>query len=99
MGGGYQPMGHAHVLTNMIDYDMDPQEALDHGRMFWADDGVLDIEDGVSPEVSNGLAMLGHKVRAAAMPHGGGQIIGIDHKNGVMIAGSEPRKDGMAAGY
>jgi gamma-glutamyltranspeptidase/glutathione hydrolase len=99
MGGSYQPMGHAHVLTNMIDYGMDPQEALDHGRMFWADDGVLDIEDGVSAEVSKGLASLGHRVRAAAMPHGGGQIIGIDHKNGVMIAGSEPRKDGMAAGY
>lgn len=99
MGGSYQPMGHSHVLTNMIDYGMDPQEALDHGRIFWGDDGILNIEDGVLPEISNGLEALGHRVRPAAMPLGGGQIIGVDHKNGVMIAGSESRKDGMAAGY
>ncbi len=99
MGGAYQPMGHAHVLTNMIDYDMDPQEALDHGRIFWGGDGILDIEAGIRQGIADGLASLGHKVRAAASPHGGGQIICVDHKNGVMTGASDPRKDGMAAGY
>ncbi len=99
MGGAYQPMGHAHVLANMVDYGMDPQEALDHGRIFWGADGVLDVEESVSLDVCKGLEARGHKVRRAANPHGGGQIIAIDHKEGVMIAGSEPRKDGMAAGF
>ncbi len=99
MGGAYQPMGHAHVLANMIDYDMDPQQAIDHGRIFWGDDGALDIEAGVSDDVSQGLASRGHRVRAASSPIGGSQIIGIDHDNGVMIAGSDPRKDGCAIGF
>ncbi len=99
MGGAYQPMGHAHVLANMIDYGMDPQEALDHGRIFWGDDGVLEIEDGVDGAVSLDLAARDHQVRPAPSPIGGGQIIGIDHASGVMVAGSDPRKDGMAAGF
>jgi gamma-glutamyltranspeptidase/glutathione hydrolase len=99
MGGAYQPMGHAHVLANMFDYGMDPQEALDHSRIFWSSDGVLEVEAGISEAVKNGLLARGHKLRSAAAPLGGGQIIAIDHENGVMIGGSDPRKDGMAAGY
>lgn len=99
MGGDYQPMGHAHVLANMFDYDMDPQEALDHGRIFWGADGVLDVEAGVNEAVMEGLLARGHNVRSALVPLGGGQIIAIDHENGVMCGGSDPRKDGMAAGY
>ncbi|MEE9322868.1 MAG: gamma-glutamyltransferase [Granulosicoccus sp.] len=99
MGGAYQPMGHAHVLTNMIDYGLNPQEALDHGRVFWGADGVLDLETGISRQVSDGLAARGHEVRLAGMPLGGGQIIGIDHDRGIMIGASDPRKDGAAAGY
>jgi len=99
MGGAYQPMGHAHVLANMIDYSMDPQEALDHGRIFWGADHVLEIEESVAAVVSQGLEARGHAIRKANHPHGGGQIILVDHENGVMIAGSESRKDGMAAGY
>ncbi len=99
MGGAYQPMGHAHVLTNMIDHAMDPQEALDHGRMFWDVGGVLEIEDGVNVAVAKELQERGHKVRNSTAPIGGGQIIAIDHKNGILIGSSDPRKDGMAAGY
>ncbi len=99
MGGAYQPMGHAHVFSNITDHGMDPQAALDHGRVFWAEDGALNIEAGVPVEVSEGLERFGHKVQAADTPLGGGQAISIDHDRGFFIAGSDPRKDGHAAGY
>ncbi len=99
MGGAYQPMGHAHVLTNMIDYDMDPQRALDHGRIFWGKDGVLEIETSVPTPVERGLVALGHQARSAVAPWGGGQIIQINKQNGALVGGSDGRKDGMAGGY
>ena len=98
MGGAYQPMGHAHVLSNMIDYGMDPQAALDHGRIFWGEDGSLSVEESIRDAVVPGLTERGHSISQTSMPLGGGQIIGVDHSRGVMIGGSDPRKDGMAAG-
>ncbi|MDH3739440.1 MAG: gamma-glutamyltransferase family protein, partial [Alphaproteobacteria bacterium] len=47
MGGQYQPFGHAHVLTNILDYGLDVQQALDHSRVFYQDDTVL-AESGIS---------------------------------------------------
>lgn len=99
MGGAYQPMGHAHVLSNLVDHGMDPQEALDHARLFWGEDGTLEAEAGISPEIRSTLAGKGHALRAAAKPHGGGQVIVIDEKNGFLIGGSDPRKDGLALGW
>ncbi len=99
MGGAYQPMGHAHVFSNLADHGMDPQEALDHARLFWGEDGVLDAEAGISAEVRETLAKKGHTLRDAAKPHGGGQVIVIDDKNGFLIGGSDPRKDGLALGW
>lgn len=98
MGGSFQPTGHAHVLANMLRYGMDPQTALDHPRMFWDADGVLLAETGIDRDVRKYLAGRGHRV-AAGGPHGGGQIITIDHSLGILQAGSDPRKDGHAAGY
>ncbi len=99
MGGAYQPMGHAHVLTNLVDYGMDPQEALDHHRVFWADDGILELEAAAPGGLASFLEKLGHRTRKAQSPHGGGQVIKIDHAAGVLIAGSDSRKDGLAIGY
>lgn len=99
MGGAYQPMGHALVLSNMLDHGMDPQEAIDHPRLFWSDDGVLEVEAGVSEAVRAGLAQRGHSVRAAPVPLGGSQIIAIDPESGFLVGGSDPRKDGFAAGW
>lgn len=97
MGGSYQAMGHAHVLSNMLDYGMDPQQVLDDPRMFWDDKGALQLEDTISQAVQSGLEAKGHSCSRGAV-HGGGQIIYIDHEQGVLIAGSDPRKDGMAGG-
>jgi gamma-glutamyltranspeptidase/glutathione hydrolase len=99
MGGDYQPLGHAYVLSTMVDYGMDPQEAVDAPRIFWGEDGVLDVEAGVPQAVREGLERRGHKVREAASPHGGGQVIVIDEETGFLVAGSDPRKDGCALGW
>jgi gamma-glutamyltranspeptidase / glutathione hydrolase len=99
MGGAYQAMGHAHVLSNLLDHGMDPQEAIDSPRIFWAADGALEAESGVPDEVLRGLAGRGHEVRRAANPIGGAQMVVIDRENGFLIGASDPRKDGCAAGW
>ena len=99
MGGQYQPSGHTHVITNMIDFGMDPQEALESPRVFWTPDGVLEVEPTLGQSVLDGLRAKGHAAEWSASPIGGGQIIEIDHAAGVLIAGSDPRKDGCAMGY
>jgi len=98
MGGGYQPVGHAHVLSNMMDYGMDAQEAVDCPRAFY-NAGVLELEEGIDPKVQSELAEMGYEIKTPDMPLGGGQMIMIDHENGVLAAGSEPRKDGVALTY
>lgn len=99
MGGDFQPMGHAHVFANLVDFGMDPQAAIDHPRLFWGEDGVLDAETGISSAIREGMAARGHLVRDAARPHGGGQMIVIDEENGFLVGGSDPRKDGCALGW
>jgi gamma-glutamyltranspeptidase/glutathione hydrolase len=98
MGGQYQAVGQAHVLSQMLDRGADPQEALDAPRSF-AFDGVLALERGISGEDAADLARRGHRVERAAGPIGGGQAIRIDHQRGVLVGGSDPRKDGFALGY
>jgi len=98
MGGSYQAMGQGHVLSNMVVHGMDPQQALDNPRIFWDDAGKLELETGISANVLAGLEAKGHRCVPEKL-HGGGQVIQIDHARGVLIAGSDPRKDGCAAGY
>lgn len=98
MGGHYQPVGHVHVLTNVVDYGLDPQAAIDAPRAF-AQDGELRLERGIARAAVEALARRGHKVVPAGKPLGGGQMIVIDHARGVLIGGSDPRKDGLALGY
>ena len=99
MGGAYQPMGHAHVFSNLVDHGMNPQEAIDHPRLFWNEDGTLAAESGLPPAILQGLEELGHGIGACDMPHGGGQMILIDRANGFLVGASDPRKDGCAAGW
>jgi gamma-glutamyltranspeptidase/glutathione hydrolase len=98
MGGHYQPFGHAHFLSNVVDYGMDVQAALDCPRVFRYGD-VLEIERGIPDDVARGLAALGHDVQVTDDPHGGGQAIRIDWESGTLTGGSDPRKDGFALGY
>ena len=98
MGGQYQAMGQAYYLSNWIDYGMDVQESLDVPRFFLYN-GELSLEAGIAETTRRGLAKLGHRSIDAVKPLGGGQAIFIDWRQGVLHGGSDPRKDGMAAGY
>jgi gamma-glutamyltranspeptidase/glutathione hydrolase len=98
MGGDYQPFGHVHFLTNLLDFGCDLQEALDLARVFYSGD-VAFTERGVPAEAVRGLAARGHRVEPAPEPFGGGQAIWIDWRRGVLTGGSEPRMDGCALGY
>ena len=98
MGGHFQACGHAHFLTNVIDYGMDPQAALDCPRAFHFG-GVLALETTIADDRwRERLAALGHQVAWSDIPHGGGQAIAIDRETGVLTGGSDPRKDGCALG-
>ena len=98
MGGDYQPMGHMTVAVNRYVYGMDPQAAIDWPRYFPNGSEVL-VEDGIAELLRRELAERGHKVVASPDPLGGGQAIAIDRQQGVLIGGSDPRKDGLALGY
>jgi gamma-glutamyltranspeptidase/glutathione hydrolase len=98
MGGQFQPIGQVHLLSNMLDYGMDVQSALDLPRAFHYD-GVYRLESGVPAATMSGLERLGHVVVRSEQPLGGGQAIQIDWDRGALVGGSDPRKDGCALGY
>lgn len=97
MGGAYQPLGHAHVLTSMFEHGLDPQAAVDCPRAFF-EAGGSSLEHGVPEQVAAQLAEMGHTVTRAPEPFGGAQMIVIDQQNGILQGASDPRKDGFAAG-
>ena len=98
MGGHYQPVGQSWVLSSMLDHGMDPQAALDLPRLF-AWEGRVEVERGIPEAACAALRRRGHELAPANRPHGGGQAIWIDRDSGTLVAGSDPRKDGMALGY
>ncbi len=97
MGGAYQPNGHARFVTNMVDFGMDPQTAIDAPRAF-SDMGEMLVERGYSDTVRQELADMGHKVSIPETAIGGAQAI-LMHDSGVLEGASDPRKDGCALGY
>ena len=97
MGGAYQPCGHARFVTNMVDYGLEAQAAIDAPRCFSGAEGMM-VETGYSPQVRAELAAMGHDVVISPEPIGGAQSILIDD-SGILIGASDPRKDGCALGY
>jgi gamma-glutamyltranspeptidase/glutathione hydrolase len=98
MGASFQPMGHAHFITNVIDYRMDVQAAIDSPRVFFEGETTI-VERGIGTAAIDGLQQRGHEVAVRPRPWGGAQAIVIDWERGVLIGGSDPRKDGCAIGY
>ena len=98
MGGHFQPMGQTLLLSNLLEYGLDVQQAIDLPRVF-AYEGEVKAERGVPADTVAGLRRMGHVVSEVAVPHGGGQAIWIDQARGVLMGGSDPRKDGVALGY
>lgn len=97
MGGPYQPNGHARFVTNIVDFGMDPQAAIDAPRSF-SDAGDMQVERGYSDQVRQELADMGHAVSIPLTAIGGAQAIRI-RDDGVLEGASDPRKDGAALGY
>ncbi len=103
MGGFQQPQGHLQVVSNMIDFGMNPQEALDSARFrISIEDETVFAEDSFNQEVISGLKSKGHSVSVISGVKrgffGGGQIINRNDE-GVLIGGSDPRKDGLSVSY
>jgi gamma-glutamyltranspeptidase/glutathione hydrolase len=98
MGAHYQPMGHAQMVLNLFDYGMDVQSAIDTPRAFFDGDVTL-VERAMPAATIEGLKARGHEIKPAPLPFGGAQAIRIDWQRGVLIGGSDARKDGCALGY
>lgn len=97
MGGAYQPNGHARLVTNLVDFGLDPQSAIDAPRAF-SDGGDMKVERGYSDTVRSELSDMGHSVSFPDTAIGGAQAILI-RDDGVLEGASDPRKDGCALGY
>jgi gamma-glutamyltranspeptidase / glutathione hydrolase len=100
MGGPIQPPGHVQTMIRLLIHGMNPQAALDAPR--WKLEGgmALDLEPSASSDLRQGLIALGHQVAAVEdsyMDYGAGQII-VRTDTGY-VAGSDPRRDGQAAGF
>ena len=101
MGGHMQAQGHVQVVVDTVDLGDDPQTALGRPRWFWdaASERVL-VEATAGGTVVDALRDRGHDVAVA--PHaavfGRGQAI-WRLEGGTLVAGSEPRADGVAAGW
>jgi gamma-glutamyltranspeptidase / glutathione hydrolase len=98
MGGDHQAQGHTQVLANLIDFGMNIQEAGEAARVHHGATGLL-VESAISAAARAGLTSRGHKVVEAIGAFGGFQGILIDPRTGVLMGGSDPRKDGLAVGY
>ncbi len=111
MGGPFQPLGQVQILMNVIDFGMSIQEAGDAPRIDVAglsspsgepkEKEMILLESGFSQETIVGLIKLRHFDIAHGLPgmFGGYQCIKYDPVNKVYYGASDPRKDGMAAGY
>jgi gamma-glutamyltranspeptidase/glutathione hydrolase len=97
MGGAYQPAGHARFISNMVDFGLNPQQAIDAPRSFSGPEGCQ-VERGYSDTVRAQLSAMGHDVSIPEVPLGGAQAI-LMHDSGLLEGGSDPRKDGCALGY
>ena len=98
MGGDMQPQGHVQVLLNLIEFGMNVQEAGEAPRFRHSAQNLM-IESGITPEARFGLDARGHRLTSAVGSFGGFQGILFDHRTGVMMGGSDPRKDGLAIGW
>ncbi|PKP52669.1 MAG: gamma-glutamyltransferase [Bacteroidetes bacterium HGW-Bacteroidetes-1] len=110
MGGAMQPQGHVQILINLIDFEMNLQEAGDAMRIShegsteptgnpMSDGGWVNLESGFNYETIRELMKMGHRIKFDVGGYGGYQAILRDPTTGVYFGASESRKDGQAAGY
>ena len=97
MGGFMQAQAHVQLVSALVDDGLDPQAALDRPR-FRVQDGAVLLEEGLWERAAD-LERLGLRVvrHVDTFDFGGGQAI-MAHGD-ALLGGSDPRKDGFAAGY
>jgi gamma-glutamyltranspeptidase/glutathione hydrolase len=98
MGGAMQAQGHAQFLINLLVFNMDVQQSMDVARFRHMNGLNVIVESALSDSVIAGLRALGHEVTLAPPTSFGGSQAIIKLPRGY-VAGSDPRKDGHAAGY
>jgi gamma-glutamyltranspeptidase / glutathione hydrolase len=110
MGGSMQPQGHVQIMLNLIDFDMNLQEAGDAPRIYHTgssqptgeqmkNGGKVLLENGYPPETWRELEARGHRLGQRPGIFGGYQAVMWDNELKVYFGASESRKDGHAAGY
>ena len=99
MGGYMQPQGHLQVVENLIDFHMNPQQALDAPRWQWTGSKDILAEYDYPTELIRDLQRRGHRIRMAeSVNFGRGQVI-LRQENGTLAGGTEPRTDGAVLGW
>lgn len=100
MGGFMQPQGQVQVLTNMIDFQLNPQSALDAPRWQWIERKKVKIEKNFPRHIIDVLEKKGHiiEIDSDFSGFGRGQIIWKDSK-GIFLGATEPRADGAVAAW
>jgi len=101
MGGPNQPVAHAQFVSNVVDYGMDIQAALETARFTVSPRGGCNIviESRVASPVIQKLSAMGHELQVRAeysSAMGRGQAVLHDSKTNVNYGGSDPRADGSA---
>ena len=99
VGGMMQPQGHLQLVSNLIDFGMNPQSALDAPRFRVLEGNEVALENGIAESVRAKLASLGHEIKSSSSDEGfgGGQVLLIS--DAAIYGGSDFRKDGCAIGY
>jgi gamma-glutamyltranspeptidase/glutathione hydrolase len=98
MGGSIQPQGHVQLLLNLLEFGMDLQDAIDAPRFRHFDGVRVGLEAPIPEAVRRALAAMGHEIVALPPADAGGAQAVMRLVRG-WAAGSDPRKDGMAAGF
>lgn len=100
MGAYMQPQGHIQVVQNLIDFHMNPQQALNVPRWQWIGKKKILVEKGFPEKIMKELRRMGHEIQISddTLSFGRGQII-LKQENHTFIGGTEPRADGSVLGY
>jgi gamma-glutamyltranspeptidase/glutathione hydrolase len=92
----------AMLISDLVDFDMDIQSAINTPRINNYESGSLKIEARIPVSVQNELREMGHQILVKKdfdLYFGGAQGVVIDQKTGVLHGGADPRRDGKAIGY
>jgi gamma-glutamyltranspeptidase/glutathione hydrolase len=106
MGGNGQAMFHVQVLTNILDYGLDVQEAIERPRFLIGaflpgePTDTIHLENRVGARVLAGLARKGHHIKPAPpLFYKVGHAHAIALRDGTFAGGADPRGDGVALGF